>query len=44
MNVPVSSPSPIRPFAEAAAVRFWVRLVESRLGCSLYDAEELNAM
>ncbi len=26
------------------AVRFWVRLVESRLGCSLYDAEELNAM
>ena len=23
------------------AVRFWVRLVESRLGCSLYDAEEL---
>ena len=23
------------------AVRFWVRLVESRLGCTLYDAEEL---
>ena len=23
------------------AMKFWVRLVESRLGCSLYDAEEL---
>ena len=24
------------------AMRFWVRIVEARLGCALYDAEELK--